>query len=152
MRLIQVIISALTLIKEISQIRSDIDNECRNLIYVFGDAFKYEDTDFPSLQHIMKVRSEIKTASSLIATMQEISQGLDPEDNEKNRKFGSLYRGLETTWEDIFNVIQWCASSKEDLQNDKYKLTQYYENGSGNVSEETVFEALCNLEQIDNVR
>lgn len=146
------IISALSDVKEMSQIRDDIDKECENIINVFESDFRYEDTNFPSMHYMLKVYSELKEALSYIDSMLNICQMLDPKDDVKARKFGLLYSGLDTVWEDIFKVIEWAANSKTLLKNDLYKFQQYYKDDSVDVPEAIVFESLCNLERIEDTK
>lgn len=142
------IVSALFTIKEMAQIRIDMDQKCGNLITVFGDNFKYEDTDFLSMHYVMNMYGELKKAETLISEMMESIRILDPDDENKISMYGPLYKGLETSWEDIFRIIEWAAENRKRLRNDSSMLRKYYRS-TGDISEENVFMVLSTLEEVD---
>ena len=143
-----VIISVLSTIKEMAQIRSDMERQCGNLIIAFGEVFKYEDTDFSSIQHMLSMYGELKKAENLVRKMFEIIKTFNPADVKKTHMYGLLYKGLETSWEDILRIIEWADVNKRRLRDDGSMLQKYYKSGSY-ISEENIFLVLCTLEEVD---
>lgn len=142
------IVSALSIVKEIVQIRTDMESECGNLILAFSDNFRYEDTDFSLVWHIMSMYSALKRAEILMNEMSVIIKNLAPNDEDKISMYGPLYKGLETSWEDIFKIIEWVTENKRKLRADSSVLQKYYRN-TGDISEENVFLVFRTLDEVD---
>ncbi|OLR59008.1 hypothetical protein BHF70_04840 [Anaerostipes sp. 494a] len=144
------IVAVLSTIKEIAQIRTDIDNECKNIVSVFGEKFRYEDTDFSAMQHVLNMYVEMKNAVAAVSEMHTIIEQLLPDDENMIGKYGLLYRGLDTSWGDVIKVIEWSAKSREKLLKDGVLLRKYYKNVAVDITAENVFLALQTLEEVDH--
>ena len=147
------VVSALTTLKEIAQIRLDIDRECEHLVLCGGNLFRYEETEFQSVKAMLATYEDLQEARSLLSEMKDIIGTMDPEDIILKERYGKWYKGLNTAWNSVLQAVKWTGTFREEIREDAVAFAPYcvYENG-GYPIESDVLKTLLALEQIQEER
>ena len=140
------ILSALTNLKEIDEIRKELDRDCSRLKTTFSDAFRYEETDVQAIKSELNVCEKLLKAYALIDEELEILREFEPGNEKLTRQYGLLYNGLATSWDYVRTALDLIADFRKRLVDDKNAFQSCWKNKDERITERAAFETLVALE------
>ncbi|MBP5620930.1 MAG: DUF4011 domain-containing protein [Thermoguttaceae bacterium] len=140
------ILSALTNLKEIDDARKETDRDCSCLKSTFGDAFRYEETDFQKIKTELGACEQLLKAYAFIDEELEILREFDPDSEKLSRRFGLLYNGLDTSWDAVRSALDLIAEFRKRLVDDKSAFQACWKNKDEKITERAAFETMVALE------
>lgn len=148
----KIILDALTTLQDIRQTRENMDSECKNLIEVFGESFKYEDTDFESINMMLNTYANLLEAICLVTDMIEIVQKFDPADNNLTEKYGVWYKGMDTSWEFVLLALKKTADFRQKIRTETEIFKPYYQNDTEELTDLIIMKVLRALKKLEAER
>lgn len=145
----ETIISALTTLQDIGQVRTNMESECKHLMEAFGDDFRYEDTDLQNVSMIIDTYDNLLEAIHIVSDMMKVVQVVDPENVELKGKYDVWYKGIDTSWKRVLQALQKTADFRRKIRKEVTVFQPYYKYATDDLSEHAVIKVLLALRQID---
>jgi very-short-patch-repair endonuclease len=106
----KLILSTITKLKEITESKEGLQNNAACIKDVFFDDFNGENTDFRKIEYHISLHKTVTDTIDLLSKLYDVAvKAKDMEDNLIDR-FSFLYKGLDTSWENVRKSLAWGAS------------------------------------------
>jgi len=106
------VIDVLTSLRELEESKKWISENNQTLEHLFGEHYKGEKSDLKLLSKLIKAFAGLVQIKEKLSELVSLSSVFEKNHNDLSLHLGSLYKGLETDWEEVTKSLAWVKEFK----------------------------------------
>lgn len=120
----ELILLTLDNLKNIDEINESLLKECSELSNVFSETLDYLTIDFIPMDNSISAYAGLINAKQTLIKMYEILRDFLKKEEVLSSHYSFMYEGIETSWADIRNAVNWAIKFKNILT--EYKVNNEF--------------------------